>query len=369
METPVQVKIKFMVRGEPDGKTLRIRLVSISETSDTTNYVFPYEYQTMDHHPELNKLQIVKRTCACLKKRDNYRNIKITLPEEISPLYLDSDHNFVFKGDPLEELQEDEIENPESNAVSNFEKIVNKIQKRTENLESATRSFVLEIFKGKSQNAEYWLQSFENECDRHNILSDEKKIEAIRLFLAENGREWFTAAHVKLSSFGTWTSYRKSFLETFSDKGWVNVRMAFAFKFLGGSLLDYALRKEKLLLEVDPHMPVTTRIYLIVIGLPIYIQDRIDRDKIVTTEDLMGNVRKLESLVSKKPQSTIDKNLSANSNRMKKTPCIICKRMGKPGRFHPTELCRNKIRSNEIKSVNNLEMEERLNLQITDQKN
>lgn len=39
---------------------------------------------------------------------------------------------------------------------------------------------------------------------------------------------------------------------------------------------------------------------------------------------------------------------------------FICEQLGKPGRYHPTERCRNKNKNIEIKSVNNLEMEKNL---------
>lgn len=371
METPVQVKLHLVLRTEPDGKTMKIRILSIAEINDPITYAFPYEYQEIEQHPELGKLQTVKRTCSSLKKRNQFRNIKISLPPDIVPLYMDSDRNFIFRDYTLEEVQMDKSEELGNESMSEFKQFINGLQQKTIDSGSMTRSFVLEVFKGKSQNAEYWMRNFESECDRHGILSDEKKIEALRLFLAENGEEWFSAAHVKLSSVGTWLSYRESFLQTFSDEGWINVRMAFGYKFLGGSLLEYALRKEKLLLEVDPEMSIKTRIYLIVVGLPIYVQDRIDKGEINSTENLMSHLRKLESLVNKKNQKATVKTVTSNPivSSVEKKPCFICERLGKPGRYHPTELCRNKIRHNQIELVNNLEMEERLNLAIPEQKN
>ncbi|XP_044749675.1 uncharacterized protein LOC123310271 [Coccinella septempunctata] len=238
---------------------------------------------------------------------------------------MDNDRNFIFKDYTLEEFQMDKSEELENDSISEFKQFITGLQQKTIYLGAATRSFVLEVFKGKSQNAEYWLQNFELECDRHGIVSDEKKIEVLRLFLVENGNEWFSGTHVKLSSVGTWIAYRESFLETFTDKGWINVRMAFGYKFLWGSLLDYALKKEKLLLEVDPEMSIKTRIYSIVVGLPIYVQDRIDKAEINTTENLMSYLRKLESLVNRKPQKVTVKSVPANSNvnSVEKKPYII----------------------------------------------
>lgn len=57
METPVQVKLHLVLGTEPDGKTMKIRILSIAEINDPITYVFPYEYQEIEQHPELGKLQ------------------------------------------------------------------------------------------------------------------------------------------------------------------------------------------------------------------------------------------------------------------------------------------------------------------------
>lgn len=366
----VRVQVHLMVTAEPDEKTTNIRVLSIKEVDSSTKFYFPRGLQSIKEHPELFALKQINAACASLKKKGQYRNVKVTLGPEILPLYMDEEDNFVFKGSHLEEKPEED-ENPENPLLEVMKKLLNTPQQKNEDICWVTKSFVLEPFKGKTENAEFWIRTFEEECHRCDVTSDEKKVEALRLFMEESGRDWFTSAHMKLSSPVNWRSYRESFLQTFSDKGWVNVRGAFNFKFLGGSLLEFALRKEKLLLEVDPNMATSTRIYLIVVGLPVYIQDRIDKDTITTKENLMGNLRKLESLVNKKPKIAIEKSSNLNKKivRIEKKPCYICERLGKPERYHPTELCRNKNRHNEIKSVNNLEMEEKLNLEITDQKN
>lgn len=313
--------------------------------------------------------------CSVLKKKNQFRNVKVTLPPEIRQIYMDDDGNFVFNGYFLDEYKQEDEESDET-MTELMKKFVATSQHNKNDLGSVTRSFVLEKFKGKSQNAKFWLMDFESECIRHEISSDEKKIEALRLFLEDAGKDWFAAVQMKSSLTETWATWKQSFLETFADKGWSNVRMAFNFKFLGGSLLEYALKKEKLLLESDKEMPTKTRIYLIVLGLPIQVQDRLDKEEIITTEILMGFLRKLESLVNKSSQkNTENKNTNLNFRRdsrinvSEKKPCSICDNLGKPGRYHPIELCRNKSKHNEIKSINNLEMEEKLNFEFSDTKN
>ena len=79
---------------------------------------------------------------------------------------------------------------------------------------------------------------------------------------------------------------KKNFYDTFSSKGWSSIRYAMSFKYQTGSMLDYALKKEKLLLEVRKSIDDGTLIDLIAIGLPNFVADRIDREKLKKTEDL-----------------------------------------------------------------------------------
>jgi len=52
------------------------------------------------------------------------------------------------------------------------------------------------------------------------------------------------------------------------------------FKYRTESLLEYAIRKEKILLEIDKTINKNTLIDLIAVGLPSFITDKIDRKKL-----------------------------------------------------------------------------------------
>lgn len=64
-------------------------------------------------------------------------------------------------------------------------------------------------------------------------------------------------------------------------------------------MLEYALKKEKLLLEVRKKIDIGTLIDLIAAGLPNYLSDKIDRETLQQTEDLYNEIGKLEHLVGK----------------------------------------------------------------------
>ena len=67
--------------------------------------------------------------------------------------------------------------------------------------------------------------------------------------------------------------------------------MQYNYKYINGSLIDYALKKERLLLEIENSMSNMSRINLIVMGLPLNIQDKLDKEEITNTDLLMNRIR------------------------------------------------------------------------------
>ena len=59
--------------------------------------------------------------------------------------------------------------------------------------------------------------------------------------------------------------------------------------------MDYAIKKEKFLIEADPEMPEKTKINHMVIGLPINIQNELDKHEIKETNYLLSLVQKYDS--------------------------------------------------------------------------
>jgi len=77
------------------------------------------------------------------------------------------------------------------------------------------------------------------------------------------------------------------------------VRYAIEYKYIKGSLLEHALKKERILLEVNKSLKKQLLIDLIAVGLPSYICDRINRNSLEETEDFFNEIRGLEHLVKK----------------------------------------------------------------------
>lgn len=167
------------------------------------------------------------------------------------------------------------------------------------------------------------MEIFEAECARQEIEEDTQKIEALRLFLDESCLDWYSSMLIKHTVNSEWQVWKSNFCRTYADKGWSPVRYAILFKYRQGSLLEYAVKEERLLLEVTRSIDKTTMIDLIATGLPNFIADKIDRDNLRETEDLFNKVRGLEHLVIKKfpgkkmPASSGSNASSENKSREK----------------------------------------------------
>lgn len=162
-----------------------------------------------------------------------------------------------------------------------------------------------------------------------------------------------------------WNRWEKNFCETFANKGWSPIRYALAFKYQAGSLLEYALKKEKLLLEVRKSIDIGTLIDLIAFGLPNYVADKVDRETLQGTEDFYNEIGKLEHLAGKNKydKKSIIYSDTKSKKIEEKKPCQICVNEKKGKRYHLEENCwfKGKNQKAVVKTVNNSELEIELN--------
>jgi hypothetical protein len=274
---------------------------------------------------------------------------------------------------------EEQVQGKITNESVSEEMLTNKIKElqllittKEISLSEIEKKFVIDKFNGRNQNVESWLQDFEKECIRFHINSDEKKIQCLRLFLEGSALDWYGSMKHKLN-IENWNQWSKLFLKTYSDRGWSRVRYAYSYKYITGygSMLEFALKKERLLLECEKTMTETSRISHIVFGLPVNIQDKLDKEEIKTTEDLMNYIQKFDSSVT-----TLTKNKEAGLSlprlNYKRSPCYICAKLGKPDRFHLPDICRNKQRfqKNQTSAVNLAECyEDTVNIEFDRSKN
>lgn len=376
-----KLRFDFKMRGASDGKTTVLCLTSIG-TQDGRSFAIPDEYQPTSLHKELTTSQVYGRVKNTLLKRNQFRKVWITLTENLKKAYLDEEGNLLFENFYLEEIPEKAAEISTSNTSEDtIKKLLEKVLEAKEqtseikNLNNIAKDFMIEKFDEKTTNASQWINQFEKECVRCVVTEDRKKIEILKFFLEKCSADWYTSMILKYSIESEWNDWKKIFIGTFGNKGWSPIKYAFNFKYQSGSLLEYALKKEKLLLQIRKSMDTETLIDLIAIGLPNYVSDKIDRETLRETQDLYNEICRLEHLVKKNTNEKKGKHFLDNKQNKSedKNPCQICEKANKGKRFHPESICwfREKEDKNKkigsFKSVNNSELEVELNTE--DQKN
>lgn len=366
-------KLQFtfrMLSAKDEPKTNVLCITSIG-TPDGRTYKIPHHCLDACYHEALAKTSAFAKVKKTLTQRGQTRRIWINITTDLAKIYMDEGGNLQFEDVYLEEeIDIRESTNVNINATEQpliqlLEQLLQKSseQSAVKNVGKIAKEFTIEKFNGKNSNAGQWIGSFEKECDRFNITEDEKKIEILKSFMDKGAADWYSCTLLKLTLGAEWKDWKHNFCVTFTSKGWSPIRYAMSFKYQTGSLLDYTIKKEKLLLEVRKSIDNGTLIDLIAIGLPNFVTDRIDREKLKITEDLYNEIGKLEHLVSKKSSDT-KKNRASSKDTNEKTPCEICKDKGKGRRFHPEAECWFKNEGNKdgkIKHVNNSVLEVELN--------
>ncbi|ESO01074.1 hypothetical protein HELRODRAFT_175101 [Helobdella robusta] len=382
-------------------------------------YNLPDDYKDLAEHKVLCSKRVIKNTIMTIKPINGYRKIGITIDDELRKEYYDEDGNLCFLNMPLEEanISNEHVVEDKSDEKNFLIEKIKELEAKLNldnkfKLHDVEKRFILDKFN-KSQNVNDWLGKFENECIRHKIFDATNMIEALRFFLSGSAENWYDANIIKIG-LTNWSEWRASFLTVFADKGWKKIRTAYNFKYLGGSLIDYALAKESLCLEAELNATTISRINMIVIGLPLEIQNQLDREEITTIEKLYRKLRRLEEsihikqrfrnnssdkentiktnayiqknnadtkiksenqkarygihslnneTINKSNFATSEKNIypkiKSNFNTSEKNidprikkPCFICEELGWKNRYHPTNECRNRSLYSSKKEIN-----------------
>jgi len=344
----MKLRFEFRAVASPkDSKTIVITITSIG-TEQGEKYAISDELSYADFHEELKKTNAFKKVRNSLEKRHDKLKIWITLSKELQEIYLDDEGNIQFEGKYLKQISQKNTEE-QSHLVKILEKLVEKSEKKEEekNLKHIVDKFVLGKLNYKTSNVRQWVDSFEKECERFNIEKDETKIELLRVFLDGTCQDWYTSTVIKGEHENDWHGWKQVLIETFSSKGWSNRTYAHYFKYKEGSLVQYAIKKERLLLEINKNMDADTMIDRIAFGLPELIREKIDRDEIENTKELINELQKLEGITDKKKIQKKEGKPEYRVRNEEKKPCKTCEDMGKGVRYHPEEKCWFKLEKKE----------------------
>lgn len=356
-------KFEFAVKQSDDPKTNVLCITSIMN-ADKNIFSFPEQLQPVKLHEVVLKTQAFQKVRSTLQKRHEKRQVWISVTPELRNAYVDEDGNMQFKGYLLEEMTSKLQQQVSTHGSDELSK-----ESKQLNLKKLSEKFVIEKFTRRSSSVTQWMVIFEAECTRMGINEDIQKIQVFRLFLDDSCQDWYSSMLIKLTIDSEWCVWKENFCESFVNKGWTPIRYAMLFKYKQGPVLEYALKKERLLLEINKFIDTHTLIDLIVTGLPNFIADEIDRDTLKETKDLFNSIRGLEHLINKR---SVDKKEVYLESKMKDknfkiSPCKICEKEKKGTRYHSESMCwfRNKdsgrSTKEQIRSVNNSELELSLN--------
>lgn len=373
-----KLRFEFTILPGSDGKTNVCCVTSIS-TSDNKVYAIPEDLQSVGYHKEIIKTAVYAKVKNSLSKRYQVRRVWITMTEELEKNYIDEEGNIQFCDRYLEEVSLEQPTTASKIETDSLQKLLEKLvvntqESKQQNLKSIAEKFVIEKFSSKHSNAAQWMDFFEKECARFYV-ADENKIEILRLFMDKSCADWYSSMIMKLTMDSEWCEWKNKFCESFANKGWNTVTYALIFKYKDGSLLDYAIKKEKLLLDMRRSIDAGTLVDLIAAGLPEFVLNKIDREALKDTIDLFNEVSKHEYMVNKKSYM-VKRSYGGFRKSIKnedQTPCKICEKLNKGNRYHAEATCwfktkeDDKVKKNYIKHVNNSVIEAELN--ETDQKN
>ena len=227
------------------------------------------------------------------------------------------------------------------------EKSERETREKKTSLREAQLRMLIKKFDRKS-NGEQWMIDYEKGCTRANITDDTLRIECLKVCLEDELHDWYDACALKFEP-NDWATWRQSFVEAFSSRGWSDIRFAYGFKYMHGSLVTYANKKEKLLLEIDKKMPELHRVYINVHGLPRDVQERLDRRKVDSMIALLSALGEIDDGYQKKSRPSKDSECTAakpnpvsNKKHVKTnadSECTVCAKFGFPNRVHPIERC------------------------------
>lgn len=348
-----RIQFEFTMIASNDMKSNVLAITSIA-TEEGKCYVLPDELKPVIHHTSIVKTNIFSKIKNSITKRHQSRKIWITLDADQKETYIDEEGNMQFLDQYLEEMSTKQPGDKDDSLQHILEKLIDTTTKKENqhNLKHVSEKFIIEKFTSKNPNAMQWMENFEKECERFNITEDETKIDILRLFLEKSCLDWYSSMVIKLTVNSEWDEWKDKFLETFKNQGWDMVTNALAFRYKEGLLIDYAIKKERLILDINKSIDPKTMVDLIATGLPGFILNKLNRDELNDTTDLFTELRKYEGMMHKKNSTIIKSGTFLYKNKInEKKPCKTCESLGKGIRYHPEEACWFKKNKNESEKV------------------
>ena len=397
-------KFQFYIYNDGVDKKTFATIRRIRSCDDDTWFSFPEDMRLPLHHEELVKLPAIKAALNSFTKRGQHRAPYATLEKTLAEQYADADGNFIFKGHYL--MQTEFAPDPPPTPFSDpkLAELVTHMAKisapKDEPVKDILKHFLIEKFSPKNRNVEAWCLMFEKESARFS-LSGSRQVEVLKSFLDPSLNNWFAINQRRFSDASNWSVWKEKLISTFGDNSFNAIRYALNYKHMSGSLIDYAIDKEKMLLELDRDYSDMMILDLIIAGLPSRVYNALNRHSVTTIDKLHNKLKKFESEEGKNldsskkfknfksngnfsnvkqnqskdesqknfekkslifnnknngPKVNFDKNTVKKVGFQERKFCSICAKRGNPGRLHKESDCWFKEEV-PTKTVNNLEIE------------
>lgn len=198
----VKAKFQFVSEAGADSKSTVIKVKTIQLVGQEEIFLFPQDKRTSAYHTQLFNTAVVKNVAKSLKIRNKFRNVLLTLTQELQNMYLDGEGNVVLGEEYLEEVTTTHTDTTNASVAERSSR-------------SLAKDIVLEKFNGENFKATTWLSMFIQECNRVGI-NQNKYAETLRLFLEKSALDWFNVTLKQSSLNNKWETWNNAFIETFS---------------------------------------------------------------------------------------------------------------------------------------------------------
>lgn len=112
----------------------------------------------------------------------------------------------------------------------NTTELSGKTKENKKDFKKIKDNFVLNNFDGKNVSVTLWLKKFKSECMRCGVEEDTDKIL----------KEWFDSKLIILDLENDCQIWKNNCLDSFCETSWHKHREAYSFRYIRGSLVDYA---------------------------------------------------------------------------------------------------------------------------------
>lgn len=259
--------------------------MSVQFLDKEATYCFPSNLQNLAMHDLLSEKASIKAAVKSLNltsKIGHFRHVNMK-DAEVFKQYFDEDLNPIFK----DLLLEESVPISEWSTVELLQDMYGNIKRSTTDsgkfkIKDAEERFNVKKFNG--ENPKEFLIQFDAECQKNGVHECSLKIDILRFFVVQNALLWYESCMKKMDP-ADWPAWKNSLMDTFDVDSFFSDKTAFDFSYISGSYVDYALKKENLLLDVGLNEP--TRVSMIVAGLPHSIIPKFEKEEIATFSALI----------------------------------------------------------------------------------